>query len=141
MPINQSTNLSNVCIVYVRVKCIKIVLFSAVVILLHLTDVFPASYTDDKKGVVFAYVSSFVFINIVANPLIYAFKIRRVKHKVRCMINNISSEARMRRKPSLDSGCKDVISLNELLKATIKKQTDSIAIALNNKHEEGSYSV
>ena len=91
-------------------------------ILLHLADVFPASYTDDQKGVVLGYTTSFVFLNIVANPLIYAFKIRRVKNKVRSMINNISSEARLRRKPSLDSGCKDAIALNELLKATIKNQ-------------------
>ena len=115
-------------------------MFSAVVVLLHLTDVFPPSYTDNQKGVVFAYVTSLVFLNIVANPLIYAFKIRRVKHRVRSMINNISSEARLRRKTSLDSGCKDVINLSDLLKATIKKQTDSIATVLSNRHEDGSNS-
>ena len=82
------------------------------VVLLHLADVLPASYTDDQKGVVLAYTTSFVFLNIVANPLIYAFKIRRVKHKMRSMINNISFEARLRRKPSLESGCKDTVVLN-----------------------------
>ena len=82
---------------------------------------FPASYTDDQKGVIVAYVTSLVYLNIVANPLIYAFKIRRRKQRVRCMINSISSEARLRIIPSLDSRCKDAMELSEVLKATMNQ--------------------
>ena len=59
-------------------------------VLLHLIDVFPPSYNDDKKGVVVAYVTSLVYLNIVANPLIYAFKIRRVRRKMRSVVRSFS---------------------------------------------------
>lgn len=117
-------------------------LFPAVVILLHLSNVFPSSYTDDRKGVILAYTSSFVFLNIIANPIIYAFKIRRVKSRVRTMINNISSEARLRpHKPSQDSGCREPIALSELLKATVRNQSDSKVFVLTNKSMSTSMNV
>ena len=94
-------------------------------ILLHLFDVFPSSYTDDKKGVVLAYASSSIFLNIIANPIIYAFKIRRVKRRIQCMINNISSEARVRNcKLSTDSEFKEHLSLNMMIKGALSCQQD-----------------
>ena len=102
-------------------KCLHI--FSAVVVLLHLTDMFPPSYTDDQKGVIVTYATALVYLNIVANPLIYAFKIRRRKQSMRrcAMIQSITPEALPRRVTSLDPGHKDAFELSEVLKATLNQ--------------------
>ena len=65
-------------------------LFSGIVVLLHLVDGFPSMYTENQKGVVLAYTSSLVFLNIIANPVIYAVKIRRVRRKVRAAMEVFS---------------------------------------------------
>ena len=82
---------------------------------------FPVSYTDDQKGVIVAYATALVYLNIVANPLIYAFKIRRRRQRIRCMKNNISSEAQLKVMSSLDQGCEEAFELSEVLKATINQ--------------------
>ena len=83
---------------------------------------FPASYTDDQKGVIVAYATALVYLNIVANPLIYAFKIRRRRQRIRCITNNnISSEAQLKVISSLDPGCEEAIELSEVLKATMNQ--------------------
>ena len=64
-------------------------------ILLHLLGGFPSKFTNSEKGVVLAYVSSLVFLNIVANPVIYAFKIQRVRRRVLVQINKFSSQERL----------------------------------------------
>ena len=80
---------------------------------MHLFGAFPSSYSDDEKGVLLAYVSALIFLNIVVNPIIYAFKIRRAKRRIRCVINNISSEARMNRWRGNVELSHEKISLND----------------------------
>ena len=84
---------------------------------MHLFDGFPSHYSDDQKGVVLAYVSALIFLNIVANPIIYAFKIRRAKRRIRCVVNNISSEARMHRWRGQVELSHEKISLNQTTNA------------------------